>query len=84
MEELFVKNGHFASKDGTIYQLRGVNLSGSAKLPSKPDGTTHFDQTLTFLNHRNVSFVGRPLEEDRASEHFDRLKKWGFNFCGFS
>ncbi|RHX89458.1 glycoside hydrolase family 5 protein [Leptospira stimsonii] len=83
MEELFVKNGHFAGKDGTIYQLRGVNLSGSAKVPSKPDGTTHFDQTLTFYNHRNVSFVGRPLEESQAGEHFDRLRKWGFNFLRF-
>ncbi|PJZ52965.1 cellulase family glycosylhydrolase [Leptospira adleri] len=83
MEELFVKNGHFAGKDGTIYQLRGVNLSGSAKVPSKPDGTTHFDQTLTFYNHKNVSFVGRPLEESQAAEHFDRLRKWGFNFLRF-
>ncbi len=58
MEELFVKNGHFASKEGAIYQLRGVNLSGSAKLPLKPDGTTHFDQTTTFDNHKNVSFCG--------------------------
>ncbi|AKP28092.1 Glycosyl hydrolase family 35 domain protein [Leptospira interrogans serovar Manilae] len=83
MEELFVKNGHFASKDGAIYQLRGVNLSGSAKLPLKPDGTTHFDQTTTFDNHKNVSFVGRPLKEDQAEEHFDRLRKWGFNFLRF-
>ncbi|EMO74962.1 glycosyl hydrolase family 35 domain protein [Leptospira kirschneri str. 200801925] len=83
MEELFVKNGHFASKDGAIYQLRGVNLSGSAKLPLRPDGTTHFDQTNTFNNHKNVSFVGRPLKEDQAEEHFDRLRKWGFNFLRF-
>ncbi|PJZ48658.1 glycoside hydrolase family 5 protein [Leptospira saintgironsiae] len=83
MLEIKVEDGNFIDSEGYILQLRGVNLSGSSKLPFKPDGTTHFDQSLTFHDHRKVSFVGRPLEEKEAAEHLDRLKKWGFNFLRF-
>ncbi|EPG72770.1 glycoside hydrolase, family 35 domain protein [Leptospira fainei serovar Hurstbridge str. BUT 6] len=83
MLELSAQNGNFYDSEGFLLQLRGVNLSGSSKVPFRPDGTTHFDQTLTFYDHRNVSFVGRPLEEAQAKEHLDRLKKWGFNFLRF-
>ncbi|MCC6275148.1 MAG: cellulase family glycosylhydrolase [Leptospiraceae bacterium] len=83
MERLTSKNGFFTDSKGSIFFLRGVNFSGSAKVPYTPDGTTHYDQSESFHNHRDVSFVGRPVPEEEAEEHFRRLKKWGFNFLRF-
>ena len=52
---------------GRTMMLRGVSVSGSAKLPAReaPDGT--------------LSFVGRPFPLDEADAHFERLRGWGFN-----
>lgn len=61
MNRLYSKNGFFSDKSGGIILLRGVNLAGSSKLPTIPDGTTLLDQTESFKNHRNVSFIGRPF-----------------------
>lgn len=83
MEPLTCYNQFFVDSAGAIVLLRGVNLSGSSKIPTIPDGTTHFDQSESFSNHRNVSFVGRPFAEEQAEEHFSRLKRWGFNFLRF-
>jgi hypothetical protein len=83
MERLSSKAGYFVDKNENIIFLRGVNLSGSSKIPYIPDGTTHFDQRESFYDHRNVSFIGRPFPEEEAKEHFGRLKKWGFNFLRF-
>jgi hypothetical protein len=58
--------------------LRGVNLSGSSKVPAQPDGATY--RANGFFNHREVSFVGRPFPLEEADEHFRRLKHWGFTF----
>ncbi|KAI9333173.1 family 5 glycoside hydrolase [Zopfochytrium polystomum] len=59
--------------------LRGVNLSGNAKLPTKPLTPTHVSDG--FLDDdTNVSFVGRPFPLDQADAHLKRLKSWGFNF----
>jgi len=55
--------------------LRGVNLSGSSKVPAKPDGATH--RVEGFFDHRSVSFVDRPFPLDEADEHFSRLRSWG-------
>jgi hypothetical protein len=58
--------------------LRGVNLGGSSKLPTTPDGRTHLREG--FFEHREVSFVGRPFPLEEADEHFGRLAKWGLTF----
>ena len=61
--------------------LRGVNLGGSTKVPTRPDGATF--RSEGFFNHREVSFVGRPFLLEEADEHFSRLRDWGFNFLRF-
>lgn len=83
MNRVYAKGGFFIEKSGDIVLFRGVNLSGSSKVPMLPDGTTSLDQTESFKNHENVSFIGRPFPEEEASIHFDRIKKWGFNFLRF-
>jgi hypothetical protein len=61
--------------------LRGVNLGGSTKVPTRPHGATWNSEG--FFSHRDVSFVGRPFPLDEADEHFSRLQKWGFTFLRF-
>ena len=61
MNRLYSKNGFFSDKNGGIILLRGVNLAGSSKLPTIPDGTTLLDQTESFTKYRNVSFVVHPF-----------------------
>jgi len=61
--------------------LRGVNLSGSSKMPFRPDGATHLK--TDFSDHRDVSFVGRPFPLEEAEQHLRRIKNWGFNSLRF-
>jgi hypothetical protein len=75
---IHAQNSHFIDNLGRKVMLHGINLSGSSKIPFKPDGATYIRDG--FFDHRNVSFVGRPFPLDQADEHLDRLREWGFNF----
>ncbi|KAI8814810.1 glycoside hydrolase superfamily [Cladochytrium replicatum] len=77
--QLIVDGVHFRDvvSNRTVL-LRGVNLSGNAKLPARPSIPSH--ESDNFFDDRNVSFVGRPFPLEEADEHLSRLRHWGFNF----
>jgi len=78
---LKIEKNWFIDEHGRRTLLRGVNLSGSAKIPAVPNGATHIK--TDFSDHRKVSFVGRPIPINEAKEHFSRIKHWGFNTIRF-
>lgn len=60
---------------GRVLLLRGVNVAGISKLPSRPDGL--HDAKASFERPDEVSFVGRPFPLEEAPAHFSRLRAWG-------
>ncbi|KAJ3122642.1 hypothetical protein HK100_011897 [Physocladia obscura] len=72
----------FADEFGRAVHVRGVNLCGQSKLPTRPVSvSTHLAPgPAAFFNHRDVSFVGRPFPLADATEHFARLRSWGLTF----
>lgn len=77
MKIIEIHNQYFIDLCGNKCFFRGVNLSGSCKIPTVPNGASHLKEG--FYNHLNLSFVGRPFPIQEADEHFRRLKKCGFN-----
>eukprot|EP00466_Bigelowiella_natans_P012724 jgi/Bigna1/128443/aug1.6_g3151 len=74
-----VEGNQFRDLKGRQVLLRGVNVSGSAKMPTTPLGSTHLKKNL-FKNVESVDFVGRPFPLDECNAHFRRLRCWGFNY----
>lgn len=74
---LAIEDGQFRDGHGRQVVLRGINVSGDAKLPSEPEQPSHIGDN--FFDGDNVTFHKRPFTKDDSHLHFSRLKRYGFN-----
>lgn len=74
---LTIEKGEFRDGHGRQVTLRGINMAGDAKYPSKPDQPSHIP--LDFFEGDQVDFHARPFPVEDAHLHFSRLKRWGYN-----
>lgn len=77
-----IEGDEFVDQHGRTVLLRGINLGGSTKVPTQPNGPTHLHSSIHDQS-QTISFVGRPFPEEEADEHFGRLRHWGFNTIRF-
>lgn len=81
MDALVIEGTHFEDSRGNSVILRGINLAGDSKFPSKPPITSR--ESKHFFDGDHVSFLERPFPLVQADEHLSRIKAWGFNIVRY-
>lgn len=74
---LTIEEGRFRDSHGREVTLRGINVAGDAKYPSKPEQPSHIPDG--FFEGDDVTFLERPFALEDAHVHLSRLKRWGYN-----
>ena len=82
LRDALVTNGKFFRDElNRVAILRGVNVGGSSKLPTRPvSGDTFRGADTLHVDAAKISFVDRPFPLSEADEHFGRLAAWGLTF----
>lgn len=67
----------FRDGEGREVTIRGINVAGDAKFPTRPNLPSHIPDD--FFNGDDLSFAGRPFSLEDSHTHLSRLKRWGYN-----